>query len=243
MSNYMESFIQKPTGIIIVRHIRDYPSFFAWSSCYHSIRKCMHDISIVVIDDHSDKDFINPAFEDSLTNTVIIENDTNGRGEMLAYYYLLKYKFFTRTAILHDSIVVNKPIDFDQVNDCSFFWGFDGKKWDRTVTPYIDTLEFETLKEVHNSVNWLGCFGCMSLITLNFLEKLDDKYQLKQYATSAQTRMDRCIQERVFALMVASITNVSCIHGIIHDWQTWNTAPHQASIFQHLPLVKTWLGR
>ena len=44
--------------------------------------------------------------------TFIIQNDFPKRGELMPYYYYLHNKLFDTAVIIHDSVFINKYIDF-----------------------------------------------------------------------------------------------------------------------------------
>ena len=71
---------------VILRHIRTQRDNDLWISSYNSIRK-FYTNKIIIIDDNS---AINTV-DGKLINTEIIKSEFNGAGEILPYYYFLKY--------------------------------------------------------------------------------------------------------------------------------------------------------
>lgn len=67
-----------------------------WKTNYDHIRKFYPENEIVIIDDNSDKNILT---EKKMYKTKIINSEYPGRGELLPYYYYLKYNFF-ETAVI-----------------------------------------------------------------------------------------------------------------------------------------------
>ena len=79
-------------GFIILRHVRDRRSKELWYLSYQCIRKLYPENPILIIDDHSNYQYIDTNIEKKLVNTTIIKNTKVGRGEILPYLYYLEYK-------------------------------------------------------------------------------------------------------------------------------------------------------
>ena len=67
---------------------------------------------IVIVDDNSNYEYVKSEFD--YKNIEIIQSEFPGRGELLPYYYLLKYKFFKNAVIIHDSVFFHKRIPFEK---------------------------------------------------------------------------------------------------------------------------------
>ena len=104
-------FKSQKMGFIISRHVRDVTTNYYWNFAVQSIRKHYPHLQIVIIDDNSDYNFVKQFTE--YTNVKIINSEFNGRGELLPYIYLLKYRFFENALIMHDSVFIHKPINFN----------------------------------------------------------------------------------------------------------------------------------
>jgi hypothetical protein len=97
-------------GFIILRHVNNNLSNQYWIYNYNCIRKYYPNNEIIIIDDNSNYQFIK---EINLYKTTIIKSEYPGRGELLPYIYYLKYKLFDTAVIIHDSVFINKYIDFN----------------------------------------------------------------------------------------------------------------------------------
>jgi hypothetical protein len=80
---------------------------------------------IVIIDDNSNQKYITKK---ELYKTTIINSTYHGRGELLPYYYFLRYAFFDTAVIIHDSVFINQLIDF-RTNTYQILWNFE-HLWD-----------------------------------------------------------------------------------------------------------------
>ena len=241
-------------GFIMIRHINNELTSKYWIESYNCIRKYYNN-KIIIIDDNSNKDLINNNIK--LINCEIIDSEFSGRGELLAYYYLYINKFFKKTVIIHDSVFINKYIQFNNYDDIKFLWHFT-HDWDNELS------EINLLDKIDNNKNikdlyykkdkWYGCFGLQSVIDYNFLERIVIKYNifnLIQYIDNREKRMDL---ERIFALICFYennnlINNIS-YYGIIHHYIHWGYTfdkyiydKNNNNNIKHLDIVKVWSGR
>ena len=97
-------------GFIILRHVKSKFTDRYWKYSYDSIRKFYPENKIVIIDDNSKQQFLTNK---KLYKTQIIKSEFPGRGELLPYYYYSKKKFFDTAVIIHDSVFINKKLDFN----------------------------------------------------------------------------------------------------------------------------------
>jgi hypothetical protein len=72
---------------------------------------------------------------------------------------------------------------------------------------------------------WIGCFGVQSYINLNFLERIELKYDITNLLNHVKCRTDRCCLERIFGCIFSLespnlIKNPSLL-GDIMKYQTW----------------------
>ena len=79
-------------GFIILRHVNSLETNRLWIECYDSIRKFYPLHKILIIDDNSKYNFVDKS--KVLFNTLLIQSEFPGRGELLHYYYYLQHKFF-----------------------------------------------------------------------------------------------------------------------------------------------------
>jgi hypothetical protein len=176
----------------------------------------------------------------------MIQSEYIGRGELLPYYYFLKNPLFDTAVCIHDSVFINKYIDFD-TNSCSFIWHFDDHEWDNTIDEQnmISQLkDSQKLLEYYNDKNlWKGCFGVMSVISHEFLKKIDDLYDLERLLILIKNKHDRCCFERVFACMIQYNTNFTSLYGDIHKYGPFGIQINYIDHLSHLPIIKVWSGR
>ena len=76
-------------GFIILRCVRSKDCKDYWIECYDAIRRFYPLNKILIIDDFSNYEFIDT--NKILINTLIIQSEFKGRGELLPYYYYLRF--------------------------------------------------------------------------------------------------------------------------------------------------------
>ena len=203
---------------------------------------------------------------EELPNCIYIKSEFKGRGEFLGYYYFYKLRPTKQCVVLHDSVFINKPIPFYLNRQCTFLWHFNksvclnkGNRKDvikkEEIYSYIKLLtdNNNTYNDIVNYVNkqqWIGCFGIMSIIHIDFLESLQSKYQVfdvvLQHITSRHKR--QCL-ERLFGIIVCyELKKVKSVYGDIKKYCKWGTPykPDMISIEtlrEKLPITKVWTGR
>ena len=237
-------------GFIIVRHVNSQVTNNYWIESYKCIRK-QYDNKIIIIDDNSNYDFISKDFE--VINCEIVNSEFKARGEILGYYYLYKNKYFEKAVIIHDSVFINKYIDFEKYDKIKFLWHFT-HHWDN------EKNELGLLNKVKNNTHlrnfyfdknkWHGCFGVQSVISYNFLEYITNKYNIFNLIYFISNRPIRMNFERIFGLIcsyeVDELQNDPSIFGIIHHYLHWGyTFDNYLSDKDNLNLsiIKVWTGR
>ena len=100
-------------GFIITRHVTSETTNKYWNHSIKLINTFYQNVSIVIIDDNSNPEFVKPFY--NFNNVEIIESEFVGRGELLPYYYYIKNKFFENAVILHDSVFLHKKINFNNL--------------------------------------------------------------------------------------------------------------------------------
>ena len=110
-------------GFIILRHVTNEITNNYWKYNLLNLMKYYPENNIVIIDDNSKKEYMKKLYEYKNNNLIIIESEYPGRGELLPYYYLLKYELFNTAIILHDSAFINKKIDFE-CDNYKMIWKF-----------------------------------------------------------------------------------------------------------------------
>ena len=178
----MDNINLEDYGFILTRHVRDDLTNQYWNRAIKCIRLFYPQKKIVVIDDNSDKKYVKPTVK--LLNVIVIKSEFPGAGEVLPFYYLLKYKFFAYAFIMHDSVFIHKKINIPAI--CHKYkalslWHFDGdnllndRKHDLITTlknrdGLIRKMRFKNELVIPNKHdNWFGTFGGQTIISLDFL--------------------------------------------------------------------------
>lgn len=248
-------------GFIITRHVNSEKTNNYWNQSIKLIKTFYPVAKIVIIDDDSDYNFVKANFE--YKNVEIIQSEFPKRGELLPYYYYLKYKFFKNAIIIHDSVFFHKRIKFEKMNNIKVMplWHFNPDKENlnntkriiKNLSNYIsieNKISLEILSLNHDK--WFGCFGVQSYINLNFLEHIDKKYRIANLISSVQCRSDRCCLERIFGCIFfteySNIINQKSLFGDIMKYQKWGYSYddyinnfNQGKLPKHI--IKVWTGR
>jgi len=244
-------------GFIIIRNVISEKTNEYWQECYNCIRKYYNNL-IIIIDDNSNPEFINSKL--NLENSHIIKSEYNGVGEILGYYYYYKYNFFKKAVIIHDSVFINKKINFDLVENIKFIWHFS-HEWD-TESDEIKLLN--NILDENNNLNdkllkfyyeksWMGCFGIQSVISYTFLQLIFEKYELYNLIHIIKNRNDRMNLERIFGL-ICTIENRNLIinpsfYGKIHHYIHWGYTfdmylnDRKINNLDKYDIIKVWSGR
>jgi hypothetical protein len=197
-------FKSKSYVFVILRHIRNTRDNDLWISSYNSIRK-FYTNRIVIIDDNSS---INTV-DGKLNNAEVIKSDFAGAGEILPYYYFLKYKWADKMIFLHDSMFINRPFrDTELEGDIKFHWNFtknndgDIRKIINYVSMLTNARELQAFATDPETL-WYGCFGATSICDLATIQYLEEEYKIfSRLVLSIRTRKDREIFERVFGIVL-----------------------------------------
>lgn len=234
-------------GFIILRHMNNEENSNYFMISYNQIRKFYPENNILIIDDNSNKQFINFHLDNSLYNTQVIYSEFPGRGELLPYYYFLKIKPFHIAVILHDSVFLNASFDFHE-SSYKFIWEF------QAGSPPREVDEIRIIKELNNNeellklhsdkTKWKGCFGGMCIINYAFLLQIHNKYNIDKLLHVITSRWNRMSFERVIACMFQSHEKKKCLLGEIHKYCPWGTKFNKNILINNkLPIIKVWSGR
>lgn len=244
---------------IILRNIRTVSDNDLWISSYNSIRK-YYTNRIIIIDDNSS---INTV-DGKLINTEIIKSEFNGAGEILPYYYFLKYKWADRMIFLHDSMFLNRHFKTSELEGkIKFNWYFTSNGFDdyRKILNYVSSLNNKSDIEsfVTNSNNqWVGCFGASTICSLDLIQKLEDKYSLfNNLVFLVRSRKDREAFERLLGIILfyekdVSINNCSNYGDILKYPDAFKpelninfeTSIHNLKQYNYdTAIIKIWKGR
>ena len=234
-------------GFIILRHMNNEITSKYWKASYNSIRKHYPEQLIVIIDDNSNEKYFDKNYEKSLYNTKIINSDFKKRGELLPYYYLLKYKFFGTAIILHDSAFLNSRINL-RYSKYKKFWDFEhewnDEKNEKRLIKQLDNNR-DILKLHKNKNNWKGCFGCMMIISYKYLKEIDNKHNIKKLVNHIHNREDRMSFERVISCILGSgHMNESLYGDFLKYWKDdYGKSEFEDINNKKLPILKIWTGR
>jgi hypothetical protein len=228
-------------GFIILRHVNNELTNKYWIHCYNSIRQYYPENDILIVDDNSNYNFIT---DEKLYKTTIINSEYHQRGELLPYYYYLHNKLFDVAVIIHDSVFINKYIDMS-VDKYKIIWDFQ-HDWDqiedetRMINMFNDLELTEFYKNKHL---WTGCFGCMSIITHDYLTYINNKYDISKLLGCVLNRHNRSSFERVIGCLLQTTGKSEILLGNIGKYCPWGIRFDQIEDYKHLPLIKVWTGR
>lgn len=255
-------------GFIITRHVNSETTNKYWNQCVKLIRSIYPTRQIIIIDDNSNQDLIKSDYE--YQNITIIQSEYPARGELLPYFYYLRYKWFPSAVIIHDSVFIHKRIRFDKFNiGVMPFWHhiYDNENQNNIIRIASALTNNKRiiykLSQNKKNNNILGlktsndnfnlCFGCQCYIKLPFLEFLQQKYQITNLVNVVHNRLDRCSLERVLGLLfceeMPSIKQIGSFFGDIiiknnafkYNYDNYMTDLRNKK--KMLPMVKVWTGR
>ena len=217
LSNYFsnESFENESTGFIITRHVNTEDANKIWVACVKQIRKSYPTRKIVIIDDHSNYDFVKvpPDYPNLLDNCIVVNSEHKGAGELLPYCYYSKNHWFDKAIFIHDSVFINGEIPTEDVKNVKFLWYFDCNIYTtdggESERPSIEALlqhlnykdELFELYSRNDCTGWVGAYGVMSVITHSYAVHLCEKYNLPILLNHVNKRIHRMAMERIFAIL------------------------------------------
>lgn len=237
-------------GFIILRHVNSEQTNLYWNHCYECIRKFYPENMIMIIDDNSNSIYLKDLVP--LYKTMIIYSEYHGRGELLPYYYYLKYKFCEKVVMLHDSMFIQKYLDdIDGVDTYQFLWEFNDHEWDDNdrIISIINHYHNDELIYLYNHNNlWNGCFGGMSIITHDYLSKINEEFDISLLLNHIHNRKERTLFERIIACILKfnhPYNNESLLGDIIYS-STLNLTYDNYSRGEYpndLAIIKVFTGR
>jgi hypothetical protein len=250
-------------GFIITRHVNSETTNCYWNNAVKLLRKLYPLRKIVIIDDNSDYNFVKAEFD--YKNVQTIQSEFPKRGELLPYYYFLKYKFFKNAIIIHDSVFFHKRIPFEKLNGINVIplWYFHPDKEDienrKRITRHLKNYQIINNKFSNDMVTlglptdkWFGCFGVQSYINIHFLERIEQKYGITSLISAVHCRRDRCCLERIFGCIFftecPNILKQKSLLGNIMKYQTWGYSYNEyiTNLKKGIipkAVVKVWTGR
>lgn len=242
--------------VIILRHVTNELTDTYWKKSYDSIRKIYgNGMKIVIIDDNSS---YTPT-KHTLENCDIINSEYPSRGELLPYYYMYKLKLGEKCIIIHDSVFLNVRLDMS--TDYVFMWQFDAtpnhlidQDDNENVNRILSQFGDQSLIDYYNSKEWIGCFGAMSIITMNTIEKILGRYPnfFNVLLNNIISRRDRMSFERIISIVLIMSTGIllkNSVFGNIHQWCE-NITDNKKCFFlntsdydKDYPVIKLWNSR
>ena len=207
-NNYYKEFQtkQQDVGFIVTRCVKKPHHNTLFKECYQAIRKYHPDLKIIFIDDNSDKNILDDDYK--MDNVEIISSEYPAAGEYLPYWYLLQRKMFKKAIFLQDSMILNKRIPYEKVNDYMFLYEFD------VSTDYIELFDIlantkipKQLKSLKDSGYWMGCWGSTMVITSSFIDKLENVIGISKWKDQINNRRMRIAFESAIGLSCMYINN------------------------------------
>ena len=245
--------IDEKFGFIMLRHVSKSEHNLLWIECYKCIRK-FYKNKIVIIDDNSNKKLISNI---NLENTQIINSKLNGRGEILPYYFLIKNNLFEKAFILHDSMFINEKLNF-KFNDFKFLWhasshnGNNRKLILESFTYLRESKKKILINKFNDKKNWFLCFGGCSVITLDFLKKVQREYRITSLLKFSKSRVQRMALERTLAIVFYNFKEFKNDDiSIFGDILCYGKLPFLYTYKEYLndkknlkyPIIKVWNSR
>lgn len=250
-------------GFIITRCVKSEITNKYWNHCVKLIRTYYPRKHIVIIDDNSDPKYL--VAQHGYINLTTVQSEFPGRGELLPFYYYLKYKWFPNAVILHDSTFVHSHIPFELINyPVMPLWHAVYDKDDiynstrisqhlSNHTNISNALSSTAIEPLGLSKPFSICFGAKCFINLSFLQRVDKKYTFSKLIGCIKCRTDRCSFERVlgavFAEEFSRLKQHPSLFGDIHRFPnawTYTWDEYFADLKNgKIPgsFVKIWTGR
>lgn len=220
----------KSFGFILTRHVNSHVTNKYWIRSVTLINALYPETQVVIIDDNSNPQFLTRDAEASLKNLTVIASEHPGRGELLPFAYLLKYRWFDAAIMMHDGVFIHKKIDFEQGStpDVIPLWhfpydtasGHDDLRHimhltrsltnahsirKKLATPLDQMPLGMSLNNVKKDMNVFNlCFGVQTYIKLPFLDMLEQKYRITNLLQHVKCRRDRCALERIMGCIFHS---------------------------------------
>jgi hypothetical protein len=249
-------------GFIITRHVNSEQTNKYWNQNVKLIRTFYPLKQIIIIDDNSNQQFVKADY--SYNNITVIESEYPGRGELLPYIYYLKHQWFSKAIIIHDSLFIHKRIPFEKFSMPVLpLWHHPYDKENiNNLLRIASHLKnnYQLIQKLNGSIV-LGlnndkfnlCFGCQSFIHLDFLKKIQNKYNIFSLVNAIHNRTDRCSFERIIGLLFCEeypqLKKLNSLFGDIfknnkafqYNYEQY-TIDLKHNKLRH-PFVKVWTGR
>ncbi len=199
----------KTFGFILLRYVNSEETNKSWIRCYNSIRQ-FYNNKIVIIDDNSDQKYITNI---DYYNTKIINSEFPRRGELLPYFYYIKNNFFYRAVVIHDSMEITNYFDFMNIksnctyNNYSRLFSFENNcyqidiEYIKDMCSYIKNGQLLYKYHLANKNKLCGCFGVCFVIDYNFIQDIENKYNISNLVNFVDNRRKRMNLERFLSCL------------------------------------------
>ena len=227
------------TVFILLRHVNNELTNQYWQLACQRIHKFYPSALIYIIDDHSRTEWLTPVPDELAAQVTVINSELPpGRGEILPLYYFHLNRWADSAVIIHDSVFLQSPL-LDKINSkepVQYIWSFkhphlyDNREIEKAQLARLNYAD-ELSAIYRNTKSWVGCFGCMTYITWDYLSHINDKYGLFSLVDYISTKPDRCSLERTFAIVChhdrnhhidktvnCTATPVNSMYGTIYEY-------------------------
>ena len=226
---------------VVLAHVKTPTQDNLWRQSCNSIQKFHPDIPIILIDDHSNY----PISIDEYENITLLDSEYPGAGELLPYYYFLKYQWAKKMIFLHDSMHLTRAFTPEELSGhLKFHWHFTASNYDnkqniRELLAYFHSADELLYYYDNQRQDFYGCFGVTSIIDLPTLKYLEEKYRWTDILKDLiQTREQRMSLERIFGLICFKeelVQKENCSnYGDIHQDYLWPKVPYTGAIQKSL---------
>jgi hypothetical protein len=208
----------------------------------------------MIIDDHSNPDFV--KCDIPLHNCIINQSSYPPQvGELLPYIYFYKTRPFDKAVIIHDGVFIQKPIEaLEDIKDVAKLWSINAvcSLLAHEVIPILQQLHHASdLIHIYNCFAFKGCFGCMTVITLDFITMLYEKYNIEAIIPLINNRPMRSALERVLPILFRDSlgTDAKNLFGDICSQQpdpyllTFDGYMNNRDQYSKYTMIKVWTGR
>jgi hypothetical protein len=229
--------------------------------CIKHIRNVYPNIYIYVINDNS----VLAITEINGPNIEIIQALSNRGGEINPYLFILDPRCkHDKLVFIHDSVFIKRNIDIfiNRNNEINFMWYaltainndiFHVENKEILDNFYIycsnGKIKISTFIKILRSQNkfFYVKFGCMSVFTKRFMEKVDLVTNFRQISHLFNKRVNRCLFERILSILYVYIYGQEYNHRLSLCGDIFNhpITFHNIdiNIQSKAPLVKVWQGR
>jgi hypothetical protein len=242
-------------GFIIAACIREESHLNSLNDCLSSIEQFhLKNKCVVIIDFTSDKTLVKKIIE-NFPNVIFELETSNYPADMQLLKFFKEKKYFNTAILLQDSMRVLKEFKIENILDIQYIWHFNNHRiqWDTIREPctdyniknninthsdlichVIDSLPDTYFKEyckiTYPQKNlWSGCFGCLCIITYDFLQILDSKTDIINIQSNMITNRLRRVIESIFSLACEYAIGkhiTSSYDGLYYDGVTNNGISH-----------------